>query len=130
MDTNYVQNEQENVQTNVIQNKKPDNLCRAGCIIAIVISSLALIGFSIGGLILLVTGTMSYGFYMVTGIFYLIIAGIKIIPIIMCNNVLKGKAESNLAAGVIALIFSGLISGLLILIGKYENEKPQILATN
>ncbi|WP_400249026.1 hypothetical protein [Spiroplasma sp. ald] len=95
MDTNYVQNEQENVQTNVIQNKKPDNLCRAGCIIAIVISSLALIGFSIGGLILLVTGTMSYGFYMVTGIFYLIIAGIEIIPIIMCDNVLKGKAESN-----------------------------------
>ncbi|WP_338988804.1 hypothetical protein [Spiroplasma endosymbiont of Seladonia tumulorum] len=129
MDTNYVQNEQENVQTNVIQNKKPDNLCRAGCIIAIVISSLALIGFSIGGLMLLVTGTMSYGFYMVTGIF-LIIAGIEIIPIIMCNNVLKGKAESNLAAGVIALIFSGLISGLLILIGKYENEKPQILSTN
>ncbi|MFU0252248.1 hypothetical protein [Spiroplasma sp. Moj] len=32
MDTNYVQNEQENVQTNVIQNKKPDNLCLAGCI--------------------------------------------------------------------------------------------------
>ncbi|ALA97812.1 hypothetical protein SKUN_00925 [Spiroplasma kunkelii CR2-3x] len=91
-----VQNEQENVQINVIQNKKPYNLCRAVCIIAIVISSLALIGFSIGGLILglilLVTGTMSYGFYMVTRIFYLIIAGIEIIPIIMCNNVLKGKA--------------------------------------
>ncbi|ELL44175.1 hypothetical protein [Spiroplasma melliferum] len=124
MDTNYVQNEQENVQTNVIQNKKPDNLCRAGCIIAIVLSSLALIGLSIGGLMLL-----GYGVY-AAAIIYLIIAGVEIVPIIMCNNVLKGKVESNLAAGIIALLFSGLVSGILILIGKYENEKPQGLVTN
>ncbi|PQP78240.1 hypothetical protein C6B38_07315 [Spiroplasma sp. ChiS] len=122
MDTNYVQNEQENVQTNVIQNKKRDNLCRAGCIIAIVLLSLALIRLSIGDLMLL-----GYGVY-ASAIIYLIITGVEIVPIIMCNNVLKGKVESNLAAGIIALLFSGLVSGILI--GKYENEKPQGLVTN
>ncbi|AHF57164.1 hypothetical protein SERIO_v1c00260 [Spiroplasma eriocheiris] len=59
------------------------------------------------------------------GIFLIIFCCVQIAPIILCSLVLRGHAKSNIAAGVVSLIFSGLIGGILILVGKYGPVQPQ-----
>lgn len=77
----------------------------------------------------------------------LIVIGISILLIIMCNNVLKGKAKSGLTVGIVMLVLGGLMligltskfnsvtgvniifiglniaAGVLLVMGKYEPNK-------
>ncbi|KAF0851632.1 MAG: hypothetical protein EIB84_06825 [Spiroplasma poulsonii] len=127
MDQNYIYGNSEGS----FEGKKPDNLCRAGCILSIVISSI-LLGFFVLCALLAFVMTTGYfaGFGAMAGIMYLIIGSVQIAPIILCTSVLKGKAESHIAAGIVSLLFSFLIGGILILVGKYEIDKSRPIIIN
>ncbi|WHQ36632.1 hypothetical protein [Spiroplasma sp. SV19] len=117
MDPNYI-------QENSFEGKKPDNLCRAGCILSIIIASIILGVFIILALLtLMMTTGIFASLGVLTAVIYLLIGAVEIAPIVLCTSVLKGKAESHIAAGIVSLIFSFLIGGILILVGKYEGEK-------
>lgn len=59
----------------------------------------------------------------ITAILLIFIALIQLLPLLFTINLLRGKVNSNIPAGVLALIFSGIIGGILILVGKYT-ETP------
>ena len=128
MDSNYIQGNSENS----FEGKKPDSLCRAGCILSIVISSIVLGLFVLFALLSFVMTTGYFApFGTLAAILYLLIGSVQIAPIVLCTAVLKGKAESYIAAGIVALLLSfNLIGGILILVGKYENEKVQSTIIN
>lgn len=112
--------------------KKMDGLCKAGCIVSIVSSGIIILWsliVGIGGLITLnsvnTSGLWPEGNKIlqtaekITAIFLIFIALIQLLPLFFTINLLRGKANSNIPAGVLALIFSGIIGGILILVGKY-----------
>ena len=123
--------------------KKPDGLCMAGCIVSLVCSGLAMLGLFISAIVFFTGATFADkvinigpqpyidpGIIKLTGvgmgIFLIIFCCVQIAPIILCSLVLRGQAKSNIAAGVVSLIFSGLIGGILILVGKYGPvQQPQ-----
>lgn len=116
--------------------KKMDGLCKAGCIVSIVSSGIIILWaliVGIGGLIALnsvnTSGLGPEGNKIlqtgekITAILLIFIALIQLLPLFFTINLLRGKANSNIPAGVLALIFSGIIGGILILVGKYT-ETP------
>ncbi|WP_342276478.1 hypothetical protein [Spiroplasma endosymbiont of Nebria brevicollis] len=112
-------------KTNV---KQMDGLCKAGCIVSIISSGIIIlmtIIYGIGALTVLnsiendnitqAAKKIVVGFCVVVGL-------LQLLPLFFSINLLRGKANSNILAGVIALIFSGVIGGILILVGKYTAE--------
>lgn len=110
-----------------------DTLCKAGAIISIIGSGLIILGSLIWGILWLtldfnITNTnltpeqMDYlrMFRKISAAMIIIMGVIQILPLYFCINLLRGKASSNIPAGVLSLIFSGLIGGILILVGKYQ----------
>ena len=74
--------------------KKPDSLVKAGLILTNIIYGISCI--SIIGLAWAIPG------------------------FIMNGKIFKGQADSTVGAGVLGIIFGGIIFGFFILLGKYE----------
>ncbi|AHF60500.1 hypothetical protein P344_00130 [Spiroplasma mirum ATCC 29335] len=139
MNSNY-SSQRYRPQCGNMEVKKPDGLCVAGCIVSLVCSGLALLVSFISAIVFftgaafaekVVLGPQPYvdpGIIRSTGIgvgiFLIIFCCVQIAPVILCSLVLRGRAKSNIAAGVVSLIFSGLIGGILILVGKYGPVQP------
>ncbi|MBH8623525.1 hypothetical protein [Spiroplasma sp. hyd1] len=102
-------------------NKKYDNLCKAGCIISLVFGGIIMLWLFIYSIICFISIGISVYFTGI-GVFTLFCSLAQIFPILLCVNVLKEKAKSHTAAGIVSLIFTGIVGGVLILVGKYEKE--------
>ncbi|AKU79363.1 hypothetical protein [Spiroplasma turonicum] len=116
---------------------RPNNLCKAGCITSIVLSAVTIVSGLILSVVLL---TASLNFtpdsnnvgadvfaytvlkVLIIGIiiFIMVIVCFQIPTIIASAKVLRGTAKGKTAAGVLSIIFSGIVGGVLILCGKYE----------
>ncbi|AKX33780.1 hypothetical protein SLITO_v1c01120 [Spiroplasma litorale] len=127
---------------------KPDNLCKAGCIVSIIGAAIAMITFVGLTLLFILTavsgtttptssqnsndlgvgaaaGTAVAIVSVIAAIFLLALAALQIPTLVLCAKILKGTASSKTAAGVVSIIFSGLIGGILILCGNYgETNEP------
>ncbi|WP_308149456.1 hypothetical protein [Spiroplasma sp. AdecLV25b] len=113
--------------------KQMDGLCKAGCIVSIISSGIIMLLTIIGAIITLTalssveTASSTSGGISevvattkkITAIFWIVVALLQLLPLFFSINLLRGKANSNIPAGVISLIFSGVIGGILILVGKY-----------
>ncbi|AGM25074.1 hypothetical protein [Spiroplasma chrysopicola] len=105
--------------------KEPDNLCKAGCIVTIVFAAILIVTFIAKGANALVQAHIVSNVYystnaIVLGIIWFCFALAQIASILLAVFVLNGKASNHIAAGVVSIIFTGIIGGILILVGKYE----------
>ncbi|AKU79266.1 hypothetical protein [Spiroplasma turonicum] len=114
---------------------RPDGISKAGAIVSIVfagliifVSILCALAFGITAIAASSAQENKNGYSGATAavastviiVFFIIYASIQIPTIVLCSLMLKGKLKSNIAPGVVALILSGLIGGILILCGKME----------
>ncbi|AGM26132.1 hypothetical protein SSYRP_v1c05420 [Spiroplasma syrphidicola EA-1] len=107
--------------------KSPDSLCKAGCIVTIVIAAILIVtsitrGASAFAQAHLITSTYYSTVTMVLGILWFCFAAAQIASILLAVFVLNGKANNHIAAGVVSIILTGIIGGILILVGKYETK--------
>ncbi|WP_375317585.1 hypothetical protein [Spiroplasma endosymbiont of Virgichneumon dumeticola] len=108
--------------------KQMDGLCKAGCIVSIISSGIIMLLTIIGAIITLTalssveTASSTSGGISevvattkkITAIFWIVVALLQLLPLFFSINLLRGKANANIPAGVISLFFSGVIGGILI----------------
>ncbi|ASP27888.1 hypothetical protein SCORR_v1c01130 [Spiroplasma corruscae] len=109
---------------------KADGLCKAGCIVAIISSCLFIFGCLMFIVIFMVSALVSSKGYepvvlsilAIYAIPLLVVIIVQIPTLVLCSKVLKGTAKSKNAAGVVSIIFTGVLGGVLILCGNYQNN--------
>lgn len=108
-----------------------DGLCKAGCIISI-ISAVSIMLISIIVVILFSVLNLNFIkfnydetikiFNYVISVMIIIADLTQILTLVFCISLLRGKARSQIPAGILSGMFSGWLGGILILVGKYEGK--------
>ncbi|AHF57554.1 hypothetical protein [Spiroplasma eriocheiris] len=144
---NNVNNSQQPVRSNnppasvaPINSNQPVTGCfKSGAIISLVLASLILVFFLMFGLVGVVLNildkTMNINqnlkmvFSLAASICYLVIVIIEIPVIILNQRFLNGKDPYKYLIAIIDILFAGIIGGIVILFGHFNNKQNNVQQT-
>ncbi|WP_368486127.1 hypothetical protein [Spiroplasma sp. DGKH1] len=144
---NNVNNSQQQIRSNnppvssspIIRNQPVTGCFKSGAIISLVLASLILVFFLMFGLVGVVLNildkTMGINqnlktvFSLAASICYLVIVIIEIPVIILNQRFLNGKDPYKYLIAIIDILFTGIVGGVVILFGHFNNNQNNLHQT-